>query len=251
MRAIIALTQGKLMRRAIVIRSSLVVCAVWLSAAPALQAQTPPPAETLAVAELRSLTLTRRDREAEARQWEAERPQREAEMAAARERAADPNAPEEDEAIVVSNNCGEATATFRILRATAPLPREFRIALGIGEFCEPPIGFEETAWLLVFDSNSGELRERYPAFVWPTDGSLYAISEFGPGANHSPEVRRLLTPSPLPEPLEYTVFREGDALHRYVERRQSLELRGGKVWLVSGIPLARIFPGFDLDDLLH
>ena len=229
------------MRRAILARS-LAVCAVWLSAALAVHAQTPPPVETLAVAELRSLTLTRRDMEAEARQ-------REAEMAAARQRAAaDPNAPEDEEAIVVSNNCGEATANFRILRSTAPLPREFTVTLSIGEFCDPPIDFDETAWLLVIDSNSRELRQLYPVFVWEDD-KLYAISEFGPGANHAPEVRRLLTPTPLPEPLEYTVFREGDALQRYVERRPSLQLRDGQVWLVSAIPVASIFPGFDADDI--
>lgn len=235
------------MRRAIAAQS-LVVCALWLTLAVSARAQTPPPqSETLAVAELQSLTLTRRDMEAERREWEADRRQREAEIAAARERAAaDPNAPEE--AIVVNTHCGEATVTFRILRSTAPLPRKMTFTLTIGHFCDPPIDFEETAWLLVLDGGSGELRERYPAFVWEGD-RLYAISELGPGTGYSPEVRRLLTPAPLPEPLEYTVFREGDALRRYVERRPSLELRDGQVWLVSAIPVASIFPGFDADDI--
>jgi len=221
------------------------VSILWISIALTLsaQAQTPPPPEAIAVAELRSLTLTRRDWEAEGREWEAE-----VATSTPREHAAPSSGVEEEEAIVVSNHCGEATATFRVLRSTAPLPREMTFTLSIGEFCEPPIDFDASAWLLVLDGATGELRARYPAFVWE-DGALYAISEFGPGRNHSPEVIRLLTPTPLTEPLEYTVYLHGDALTRHVDRRPSLELRDGKVWLVSAIPLASIFPGFTVDDI--
>lgn len=200
-------------------------------AAPAARAETRPP-EVIALATLSELTLARRD-------WAADR--RAFERQLARTRRSD----NEDEAIVVSNHCGEARATFLIVRATSRLPRQIIADETIGEFCLPPYEFAETAWLLVLDARTREVRRSFPVFY--TDGEvLFAITEFGLDPR-----RPLLATTALPEPLEYNVNVPPDELAAWVARRPSLEIRDGRVWLVSAIPVASIFPGITVDEVLH
>lgn len=198
--------------------------------------------DTIIVAELRSLTLTRRDWRAEDRAIDTE----------LRRQARRHTADDDEDAIVVSNHCGESIATFRVIRATQPAPQHITQTQRIGEFCTPPFAFEDGYWVLVLNAATNTIVARYPIF-WTDDGTLYAVSEFGPTdlpSNGSAEMQRLLTPTALPEAVEYIVNLEGDALTRYVASRPSFEIRQGRVWIVSAIAVEPIFPGMDLDALL-
>lgn len=188
--------------------------------------------EILVVGTLHALSLTRRD----SIPW------------LVREAGGD----EDEIAIEVSNRCGIAQATFRVTRATADMPIEFTTELNIGEWCEPPIPFEQQSWLLVLDSRTQELLARFQVTPLPDD-TLIAV-QHGPALNRplSAEVATQLTLSALPEPLELSLdwLRSEDEMRDYVARRPGYEVREGRVVIAQAIVLEPIFPGLRFGDLL-
>jgi hypothetical protein len=179
-------------------------------------------AEVVFVGELRSITLTPRD-------WQAERRAREA------------GGP-----LIISNGCGTASTTFRVLHATARLPREVETTSDLGEWCEPPVTVSQHRWLVVMTGQRRELQASYA--IIEQQGAAYALF-LDPGAlldQRSAGVRALLNLQPLPEPIEYDVtgVASGDRLAEWVSRRPALELRDGQVWIARAIPLTQVFPGY-------
>jgi len=177
--------------------------------------------ETVFVGQLRSMTLTPRDREAERR---------------AREAGGD---------LIISNSCGTASATFRVIRSTRRLPREVRTHDTVGEWCDPPLPLNQGPWLIVMESRTRELQAVYE--IVEQQGASYALvlDSQEELSTRSPEIRPLLDLQPLPEPLEYDVSNSvsSDGLAEWVSRRPALELRDGAVWIARGLPLANLFPG--------
>lgn len=175
-----------------------------------------PASEILFVGELRSLTMTRPDREID---WEGE-------------------------IIIVSNSCGMATTQFRVIRSTRPLPREVETTYELGEWCEPPVLFGSGHWLVVVSPDTHELLASYQVVF--QEGAAYALLldmqvEI---ARRSPETQAMLGLTPLPEPIPYRTEGSvpGGALADWVSRHPALELRDGQARIVRAVPLARIFP---------
>jgi hypothetical protein len=194
-------------------------------------AQTNQP-EALFVGELRSLTLTPRDREAERQASETERQAR-------RQRGE-----ADEEVILVSNSCGRASATFLVLASThTSLTGEIETHNDLGEWCDPPVSLTPDEWLIVVNPQTRELIQSYEVIV--QNGAAYALflDVEHHLASRAPQVRSLLSLAPLPEPIEYST--EGavpsEALTRWVSARPALELRDGKVWIVRAIPLGTAF----------
>jgi hypothetical protein len=182
-----------------------------------------PAAEVLFVGQLRSITLTPRD-------WAAER------------RALDAG-----EAIVVSNSCGTASATFSVIRSTSRLPRAVQTTSRLGEWCDPPVALNRERVLVVM-TRHGRLVESYE--IVEQQGAAYALFLDATELlnRHSADVQRLMSLHPLPEPIEYdTRGVTDDVLAEWVSRRPALELRDGQVWVVRGIPLAQVFPEYSND----
>jgi hypothetical protein len=183
-----------------------------------------PAAEVLFVGELRSITLTPRD-------WADER-----------------RALEADEAIVVSNSCGTASTTFSVIRSTHRLPRDVRTTGRLGEWCDPPVALTHERVLVVMTRHGRELVQSYE--IVEQQGAAYALF-LDPAEllnRHSPEVQRLMSLHPLPEPIEYDARGvTDDGLAEWVSHRPALELRDGQVWIVRGIPLTQVFPDYSND----
>ena len=175
--------------------------------------------ETVFVGQLRSMTLTPRDYEAERR---------------AREAGGD---------LIISNSCGTATATFRVVRSSRRLSREVRTHDTVGEWCDPPLPLNQGPWLIVMESRTRELQAVYE--IIEQHGASYALvlDSQEELSTRSPEVRQMLDLQPLPEPIEYDVSNSvsADGLAEWVSRRPALELRDGAVWIARGVPLARLF----------
>ena len=212
------------------------LCSILLLAltacAPALAQNAP--SEVLFVGELRSMTLTLRDHEAEQRALDEER------------RILEQRGEADSQTIIVSNSCGTASTSFRVLHANMPIAREVQTNYELGEWCEPPVGFARGPWLIVIDAETIELLAGYE--IVEQGGAPYALlldveNEF---ARRSPEVRHALTLAPLPEPIEYRTegFVPNEALARWVATRPALEIRDEKVWIVRAVPVRRAFPEF-------
>ena len=183
------------------------------------QADLPP--EVAFVGQLRSLTLTPRDREAERRA-----------QAASGE-------------IIISNSCGAASVNFRVIRSARRLPREVRTTSRLGEWCNMPVPLSQNAVLVLMTRQGRELLESYE--IVEQDGAAYALF-LDPAQlldRYSPELRRQLGLQMLPEPLEYdTPDIPPDRLAEWVSHRPALELRNGQVWIVRAIPLTQVVPGY-------
>jgi hypothetical protein len=202
------------------------VCLAWLLmlSAPAV-AQTQANPETVFVGELRSMTLTPRDRHAERRAREAT-----GEM-------------------VISNSCGTALATFRVLHAARRLPREVRTNSTIGEWCDPPVPLSQDRRLVVIDARTRELLANYE--IVEQQGASYALvlDTTEQIRLRAAEVQQMLHLETLPEPIEYDVtgWVSQDGLADWVARRPALELRDGGVWIARAVPLSRMFPALSME----
>lgn len=175
-------------------------------------------AETVFVGQLRSMTLTPRDYEAE--------------------RHAD--------VLVVSNSCGRASATFQVIRSTSRLPRQVRTNDTVGEWCDPPLPLAQGPWLIVMASRTRELLGVYE--IVEQQGAYYALvlESEDELALHSEATRELLALAPLPEAIEYDINQSvpDERLANWVALHPALELRDGEVWITRAVPVERLFSHF-------
>jgi hypothetical protein len=191
---------------------------IALSLATPVLAQTR--SETVFVGELRSITMTRRDYEAEER----------AERGSNR--------------IVISNSCGTAETTFRVVHASGRLPRDVRTTSTIGEWCDPPLAFGQDTWLVVMNSRTRELLASYEIVEQQGASFALVLDSDGELSQRPAEVREMLALESLPEPIEYNTngFVQQERLANWISTRPALELREGKAWIVRAVPIARLFP---------
>jgi hypothetical protein len=180
------------------------------------------------VGELRSVTLMRPDWTA--RGWQA------------------------DGRLVVSNSCGEETAVLRVIRSTSRLRSPQTVHFTIGEWCELPIEFPHDHWLIVTARGREDEPVQFPIFE-TDDGTPFALvdNEEAYRRELSEADQRRLALQPLPTPFEYPVHADLSDEHdrQFIERQSNLVIRDGRVWVVRGILLASVFPGFTAEDLRH
>lgn len=152
--------------------------------------------------------------------------------------------PSSDGTITISNSCGEETAVVRVIRSTAPVAAEQTLHFTMNEWCDRPIEFEHANWLIALSAAPG--REPLAMPVFAESGVAFAVvrdqRELG-GAS--------LALEPLPQPVEYpySLNLDSSAARRFIRSQTALEMREGRVWVVRGVLLATLFPGFSASDL--
>jgi hypothetical protein len=183
-------------------------------------------ASAIFVGELRSVTLTRRDHVMQGRQ---------------------------PDSLILSNSCGDETAVLRVIRSTPRVRTLQTVRFTIGEWCQLPIEFPHDHWLIVRGSGSDNEPIQFP--VYDFDGTVAALvtDEAAYRRELSEADQRRLAIEPLPTPVEYPLYVDLNNDHErdYISRQSSLAIRDNKVWVVRGILLTSVFPGFSPGDLLH
>jgi hypothetical protein len=183
-------------------------------------------ASVVFVGELRSVTLTRPDWAA--RGWQA------------------------DGSLVVDNSCGQETAVLRVIRSTSRLRSPQTVHFTLGEWCQLPIEFPHDHWLIVTRPGHEHEPVQFP-ILGTDDGTPFAfVDDEAAYRRELSEVDQArLAIQPLPTPVEYPVHVDlsDEDDRQFIERQSSLEIRNDKVWVVRGILLASIFPGFSTEDL--
>ena len=150
------------------------------------------------------------------------------------------------EVLVVSNACGEETAAFRVIRSTAPLAAEQTLHFTIGEWCQQPVDFNQDYWLIAPGRGASDEPAAFPVFE-SGQAAFALVDDHFQVADGQPR----LALSRLPEPVEYPFFVDLDnaQARQAILEQSALEIRNGKVWIVRGVLLSDIFPGFTRDDL--
>jgi hypothetical protein len=158
-------------------------------------------------------------------------------------------APDDEGGLVVSNACGEQTATFRVVRSTAPVSSPQSLAFVIGEWCDPPVEFPHDHWLVVTGGPRGE-PAAFPVFA--TGGAVFALvnDEAAYRRGLSEAMQRRLPLESLPAPVEFPlgVDLTNRAQRQFIASQSTLEIRGESVWVVRAILLTSVFPGLSPDE---
>jgi hypothetical protein len=145
---------------------------------------------------------------------------------------------EHGDLLFITNGCGTAEADFHVLASTAPLPEIVTYTLGIGEWCDPPIPFTLSRWLIVDNSETGYLGV-FPLFT--SGDRLFATeSDFFLLTSRDPDTASLPPAEALPEPVPFFLPYFDAAW--YAEEYADLERIGDELMIVHGVPVAAIFP---------